>query len=942
MADEVHGRAGVKRCSFTSQQVNVGGAAGPRDHGSQPMSANREQFQCGEEVLEALLLGQSAEEEDGRDTIVGELKRYACLGRTRHGGVCGEVHQVWHDRGVASGEPLEALLAFRLGGAVHRRCPLKNTSAPEFEEQALSPGPASHAPVIEHAAKTDDDGHAKPMGQSRGLDVGGFPNPMKVQEIRLFEQSLQRSPSGGAEEAGSEAWQDDGGRCRGVVDPLGWQIRTRKAGQPRGVTPCAKDPDQRGHGIGRSAAAEVDMIEEVDDSHGREWALAVKVRRVGYERMCGFAGIADPSGLFDDAAAVVRRMAAMLLLRGPDDEGTWSDPSAGIALGFRRLAIQDLSAAGHQPMQSASRRFTLVFNGEVYNFLELRHHLELQGHRFKGGSDTEVMLAAFEAWGVRRAIERFNGMFAFAVWDAEAGTMTLVRDRLGVKPLYWGMVGPRADILAFGSELKAIDALPFPRAPIDRTALTMYVRFGYIPSPFSIREGVHKLQPGHVLTWHRATGRTDIEQWWSAKEAVERGAQDQIHDLAEARTRVEDCLRDAVRSRLVADVPVGAFLSGGIDSSLMVALAAQESPSRLRTFTIGFEDRQFNEAEHAARIARHLGTDHTELYVAPQDGLDVLPMLADVFDEPFADSSAIPTFIVSRLARKTVKVGLSGDGGDELFGGYERYRICADLERAFGWMPWRARRGVASVVRTRDGFGRIAQGVLASLGRAAGAARDSSVADRMGKFASIIEQPAVSDFYPAMASIIKGPHEFVIDARQSPTPMTDPMWRPHVNCRLTRMMHADIVSYLPEEILTKTDRLTMANSLEGRNPYCDYRLCELAFRIPVSMKIHHGVGKVILRDILARHVPREFNVGRKMGFGIPLGDWLRGPLEDWVETTLSERRLREDGLFDPQRVRALWAAHRDGRRQAQWELWVFLAFHAWMDRWNGPTTPTHE
>lgn len=657
--------------------------------------------------------------------------------------------------------------------------------------------------------------------------------------------------------------------------------------------------------------------------------------------MCGFAGIADPNGTIPDHVGTVRRMAGTLLLRGPDDEGFWNDAAAGVALGFRRLAIQDLSEGGRQPMRSSSGRYTIVFNGEVYNFKELRPQLEALGHSFSGGSDTEVMLAAFEAWGLEASLARFNGMFAFALWDARDRILTLVRDRIGVKPLYWGRVGPRGDAIAFGSELKAIDALPFGRAPIDRVALTLYVRFGYVPSPYSIREGIHKLQPGHLLRWHHGSGRIQIEQWWSAKDAAERGARNQIASYDEACDLVEECVRSAVKARLVADVPVGAFLSGGIDSSLMVALAAQESATRVKTFTIGFNDEHFNEATHAARIARHIGTDHTELYVSPKDGLDILPLLADVFDEPFADSSSIPTYIVARLARRFVKVGLSGDGGDELFGGYERYTVCDGLERAFGWMPRGIRRVIGAVASGRGGTGRIGHGLVGPLARLLGATGRSSAIDRLGKFATILEQPTVADFYPAMASIIKTPLDFVVGGREGLTSMTDPAWRPDIGCRLTRMMHADVVSYLPEEILTKTDRLTMANSLEGRDPYCDYRLCELAFRIPASMKVRGGVGKVILRDVLARHVPRELNVGRKMGFGVPLDEWLRGPLRDWVESTLSERRLREDGLFDPARVRALWNSHLSGDRQAQWELWVFLAFHAWMDRWNGPSAGHH-
>jgi len=624
-------------------------------------------------------------------------------------------------------------------------------------------------------------------------------------------------------------------------------------------------------------------------------------------------------------------MAYTLRLRGPDDEGVWVEPREGVAFGFRRLSIQDLSECGHQPMSSASGRFTIVFNGEVYNFGQLRQELVGLGHHFRGGSDTEVMLAAFEQWGLRHALDRFNGMFAFALWDSKARTLTLVRDRIGVKPLHWALLGPGKDILAFASELKAMRLVPGFVPKVSRVALTLYTQFGYVPSPHCIFEDFQKVQPGHMVTWSAATREVTLDQWWSAREAAERGATSQILDPHEAIDAVDARLREAIKLRLIADVPVGTFLSGGVDSSLIVALASQVSPEPVHTFTVGFDDIDFNEANNARRIAAHLGTRHTELVVTAEDVIGVLPLLTEAFDEPFADSSAMPTCIVSRLARTQVTVALSGDGGDELFGGYDRYHYAVLLERRFGALPRAVRLALAGACHTVNWP--LINSLLERWHSGTPGASRTLLTDRILKLASVISSPSAHDFYPMVASIHKRPENFVLRAQQALSPMTHPSWRPRIDCAMTRMMHADIVSYLPEEILTKTDRVTMANSLEGRAPFTDYQLCELAFRIPAHMKYRDGRGKIILRELLARYVPPEFMDKHKMGFGVPLDQWLRGPLKEWAWSHIEPSRLVSDGYFDPTAVRDLWESHQSGMRQAQWELWTIIAFQSWSDRW---------
>ena len=592
-------------------------------------------------------------------------------------------------------------------------------------------------------------------------------------------------------------------------------------------------------------------------------------------------------------ADTLRGMAAALVHRGPDDAGEWIDAERGVAIGFRRLSIIDLSPTGHQPMLSASGRYVATLNGEIYNFEELRRELP---DAWRGHSDTEVMLAAFEAWGVGRAVERFNGMFAIAVWDREARWLHLVRDRMGVKPLYYGFAG---DSFVYGSELKALRRHPGFNARIDRRAVELYLRYMYVPAPSTIYEGIYKLMPGTILTFDPATRGTQTTEYWSARDAATRGVQHRFRGSEEDAAReLETLLRDAVRLRMVADVPIGVFLSGGVDSSAVTALMQAESASPVRSFSIGFEDDEFNEAHHAAAVARHLGTSHTELTVTERDALDVIPRLPSMYDEPFADSSQIPTHLVSALARKHVTVSLSGDGGDELFGGYRRYFLGQRMLRGFKLLPPPLRVGVGLALGAVPGH-------------------------RVAKVARTLRANDADRLYSELVSHWPTSEESVAADRSTWPRLADPV---------ERMMYVDQVSYLPDDILVKVDRASMAVSLESREPLLDYRLVEFAWTLPLSMKVRGGKGKRVLRRVLYRYVPEALIERPKMGFGIPLGRWLRGPLRQWAESLLEPKGLQ---YVDASAVRAVWDEHLRGKRDWNFHLWAVLMLHAWLREAGG-------
>lgn len=656
--------------------------------------------------------------------------------------------------------------------------------------------------------------------------------------------------------------------------------------------------------------------------------------------MCGVVGVlnyreSEPNRLVSEMIGAIR-------YRGPDDSGVWCDERVGVGLGHARLSILDLSPEGHQPMLSSSGRYVLSYNGEVYNFAELRSELEIAGAKFRGHSDTEVMLAAFEEWGIESAVRRFVGMFAFALWDRERRVLTLVRDRIGIKPLYFGWAGKT---FLFGSELKALRAHKGFHAEIDRGALASFMRVGYVPAPLSIYKHVYKLSAGCVLT----VGERELEaaegfspdpdarhaawrpvRYWSAKERVEAGCASPFKGSeAEAVEQLDGLLRNAVGLRMIADVPLGAFLSGGIDSSLVVALMQAQSNRPIRTFTVGFHEAEYNEAIHARKVAEHVGTDHTELYVSPEQARAVIPRLPAMYDEPFADSSQIPTFLVSELARRHVTVALSGDGGDELFAGYNRYFWGRRLWRYLDLVPPSIRRGLAGGITSLspaawanffERFGRFLP-VVAKPG------------DKLHKLAALLALPDPDTMYLGMISLWKDPAEIVVQGVEPLTPVTDRANWATLQDFTMRMMYLDLITYLPDDILTKVDRASMAVGLEARVPLLDHRVVEFAWRLPLSFKIRQeGEGKWLLRRVLDRYVPRQLIERPKMGFGVPLDSWLRGPLREWAEELLDEQRLRREGYLHPAPIREKWAEHLSGKRNWQYPLWNVLMFQAWVER----------
>ncbi len=650
--------------------------------------------------------------------------------------------------------------------------------------------------------------------------------------------------------------------------------------------------------------------------------------------MCGIAGFFSSSRQVsrNDLENAVRRMCDRLQHRGPDDAGTWVDADAGIALGHRRLSILDLSPAGHQPMQSAGGRYVVVFNGEIYNFNRLRKELEDLGHAFGGHSDTEIMLAAIVQWGVEAAVKRFVGMFAFGLWDRQERVLWLARDRLGEKPLYYGWC---KDTFLFGSELKALRAHPDSDGEVDRGALALYLKLGHIPAPFSIYQKIFRLRPGTLLALDAANAKLgqlpEPKPYWSFREVAEAGLRAPFSGSeTEARNELDRLLRSSVAQQMVADVPLGAFLSGGIDSSTVVALMQAQSTRPVRTFTIGFLEAGYNEAEHAKEVARHLGTDHTELYVTAKEAMAVIPRLPTMYDEPFADVSQIPTFLVATLARKQVTVSLSGDGGDELFYGYPRY-----FESVRNWnllksVPLWTRSLLSKLLTSIPVRGWDA--VLAAIPSFAKPSElEKSDGDRIYRLADLLRLNGGADAYFRAIScwpnggLVLGEHRPLTAASDLRRADSSPSLEHH-------MMWRDAVDYLPDDILVKVDRASMAVSLESRIPFLDHRVVEFAMSVPLSMKARGREGKWLLRQVLDQYVPRELIERPKMGFGVPIGEWLRGPLLDWAEHLLAERRLSSDGWFDAKPIREKWAQHRAGTRNWEYPLWAVLMFQAWREQ----------
>lgn len=642
--------------------------------------------------------------------------------------------------------------------------------------------------------------------------------------------------------------------------------------------------------------------------------------------MCGIAGFWAQEVCRDDAVATLTAMGHAIAHRGPDAEGLIWDEKVHLGLVHRRLAIQDLSPAGAQPMKSSSGRFVIIFNGEIYNFRALAAELEFAGHHFRGHSDTEVMLAAFEQWGVENSLKRFAGMFAFAVWDCHDARLWLVRDRMGEKPLYYGW---HHGTLLFASELKAMHAFPGFSPEINRDALTLLLRHNYIPAPHSIYRNIYKLLPSHFLRFNllNRESKPGPHAYWSLSDSFQ---STEKWDLNTAEEELDCRLGEVIKEQMIADVPLGAFLSGGIDSSTVVALMQKHSNRAVRTFSIGFDVSGFNEAVHAAAVARYLGTDHTELYVTPGDALDVIPNLPELYDEPFADSSQIPTYLVCRMARQQVTVALSGDGGDELFAGYSHYaKTLAAWQQQHVSPGWKERVG-----HTVAGLPQYISVPLVrmfvpdqrrlSLWRL----REKLLIENKARKAKDIQ-----DFYACRIGYWAHPERLVLGTDVPPYVMTQKCSSSVAKLSdLKQLQWLDLNCYLPDDILTKVDRAAMAVSLETRIPLLDHRIVSFALGLPDNLICNGNTGKAVLRRVLHRYVPKELVDRPKQGFAIPVAQWLRKELRDWAEALLDESRLRREGFWEVKLIRQAWADHLDGKEDYNFKLWSVLMFQAWLDR----------
>ena len=644
--------------------------------------------------------------------------------------------------------------------------------------------------------------------------------------------------------------------------------------------------------------------------------------------MCGIAGMVDwrAATSADALRSIADAMIETVRHRGPDAGDVWVEAEGGVALGQRRLAIIDLSPGGAQPMHSADRRFVITFNGEIYNYRDIRRELQAAGHSMRSDSDTEVLLEACALWGVEAAIERAIGMFAFALWDRKTRSLTLARDRLGIKPLYYAASPER---ILFASQLKAFRPAPHWKPTIDEDAVVGYLRHAYIAQPRTIYREAEKLAPGHILTL-REGSTSSPKCFWDLRGIAVAGQRrnDPVPDPREAADRLDALLRDSVKLRMIADVPLGAFLSGGIDSSTVVALMQAQSTRAVKTFSIGFHESGYDEAQCAKQVAAHLGTDHTEFYVEPRHALDVIPHLADWFDEPFADPSQIPTYLVSELTRKHVTVALSGDGGDELFAGYNRYVWAERLARAVNLVPRPLRGASAAALRALapQTWNRL-------FGFVPAAWRPALPGDKLHKITTLLDNPQPDAIYRRLVSQWERPEEVAAAGREPRGPMWDPTIAHDFPDLVPRMQLLDMITYLPDDILTKVDRATMAVGLEGRVPLLDHRVVAYSWSLPLEFKLRGGRSKWLLRQVLDRYVPRSLIDRPKMGFGVPIDAWLRGPLREWAESLLAPARLASDGFVRVEPVRQAWREHLEGSRNWQYPLWTVLMLQAWRARW---------
>lgn len=650
--------------------------------------------------------------------------------------------------------------------------------------------------------------------------------------------------------------------------------------------------------------------------------------------MCGITGFINASFPAEQWNTSLLNMAETIVHRGPDDVGVWFDAEAGVGFAHRRLSIIDISHEGHQPMFSPSGRYVITYNGEIYNYPSLRMSLNKNNIKWRGYSDTEVILAAIETWGLEASVKRFIGMFAFSLWDKKDRVLYLCRDRVGIKPLYYGRI---RNGVVFGSELKALKAHKDFDPIISRNALTLYLRYNCIPAPYCIYQDCWKLQPGHILKIPLTKFQKNQElpesfPYWSASDIAESGQRNPVRFTPkEAIEKLEELLCDAIRMQMVADVPLGCLLSGGIDSSIVAALMQSVNSRPIKTFSIGFNDIRYNEAKYAKSVANYLGTEHTELYLSSDDALDVIANIPILYDEPFSDSSQIPMFLLSKLTRQHVTVCLSGDGGDELFGGYNRHFLWQNIWQKIKWMPFFLKNILSRSLQTITpvAWDKIAQRMISKMPNRL---KPTMPGDRIHKFSKVIGSESPEKMYKSLISHWNNPERVVIDGYEPLTALMNSDSHPDLSDFTHIMMYLDLIAYLPDDILTKVDRASMGVSLEARVPLLDHRIVEFAWRLPLSMKVFNNQGKWILRQILYKYVPRELIERPKMGFAIPIDAWLRGPLRDWAEAILDENRLKQEGFFDPKPIRKKWEEHLSGKLNWQYDLWDVLMFQAWLEQ----------
>ena len=638
--------------------------------------------------------------------------------------------------------------------------------------------------------------------------------------------------------------------------------------------------------------------------------------------MCGIAGYVGKTSYPYNCLG---EMAKAINHRGPDDRGTWYNEDEEIGLAHARLSILDLSSAGHQPMHSVSKNFVLVFNGEIYNHKVLRSELELIAQRnWLGHSDTETLLVAIDHWGLEKTLKKAKGMFAIALWDKRNKNLSLACDRIGEKPLYYGWVN---DQFVFASELKSIKKFPEFKNLIDRNSLALFLRFNSIPAPHSIYQDIYKLEPGQIIQLNAESKKVKKFNFWSTEEVYNKGNLSQISGTPkEIVDQLEVVLSKAVSSQMQSDVPLGAFLSGGIDSSTIVALMQSQSDSQVNTFTIGFNAKEYDEAKHARMVANHIGTNHFEMYVSERDALDIIPDLPNIYDEPFADSSQIPTYLVSKFAKQEVTVALSGDAGDELFGGYNRYVFAEKMFSKIMKGPISIRQLISSAIftMTEEKWNTLLNNFLSE--------RFADIGHKLHKVANVLPSKSIRDMHFKLVSQIQNPSDWLLNVNEYKTPLNDDTERFVKLNPIEQMMAYDLITYLPTDILTKVDRAAMAVSLETRVPFLDPNVIEFSASLPMEFKIRNGVTKWALREVLYKYVPKDLIERPKMGFGVPLAEWLRGPLQDWAESLLDEKRLHQEGFFDVEFVRNKWLEHLSGKRNWHHQLWNVLMFQVWLEK----------